>query len=94
MQPLPPVIQCRRGKKVPKGGNSTDFGRVFSSTLTASRSFAAVIAAGEAYLVETARANRLKEPDSRPTRPYAAVAGTRKAATKERDTADSEGKSV
>ena len=56
MQSLSPVIQCRRGKKVPKVGNSTDFGGVFSSTLTASRSFVAVIAAGEAYLAETARA--------------------------------------
>ena len=48
---------------MPQVGNSKDFGGVFSSTLTASRSFVAAIAAGEAYLAETARANWLKEQD-------------------------------
>ena len=43
-------------------------------------------------ITDTAHANRLKEHDSRPTRPNAAIAGSRKAATEERDTADSEWK--
>ena len=62
----------------------------FASTMTTSRSFVASVAAGEAYITETARANLHREQGSRPTRPSAAVAGARKAAPKERDAADSE----
>ena len=40
-------------------------------------------------LADTAHANRLKEHDSRPTRPSAAIASSHTAATEECDTVDS-----
>ena len=45
-------------------------------------------------LADTAHANRLKEHDSRPTRPSAAIASSHTAATEECDTVDDVGKKV